>query len=176
MNWLTQVGELLKKYQPGGSPALPIEEIHAHFDEVAEAAPGSAIAEGLAAAFRSDETPAFGQMLATLFTNSDGDQKAGMLNQLISAVSPQVLTQVLPGFGLAGLVKRAGGKLTPEQAEEFAPEAVQQLAENAEKANPAIIDTLSSFYAQHGTLVKSLGGPALTVLLGKVSERQKKAA
>jgi hypothetical protein len=50
---------------------------------------------------------------------------------------------------------------------------VQQLAAHAEKANPSIVDSLSSFYAQHGTLMKTLGGAALTVALAKVAERQR---
>jgi K+-transporting ATPase A subunit len=62
---------------------------------VAETAPTSVIAEGLAAAFHSDKTPAFGQMLSSLFNSSTGDQKAGMINHLLSSLNPSTLTQVL---------------------------------------------------------------------------------
>jgi hypothetical protein len=175
MNWFDKIGDTLKQYTTGGTKGAPAGDVQAHFDQVMQAAPKSAIAEGLAAAFRSDETPGFGQILATLFTNSNGDQKAGMLNQLIPAVSPAVLAQVLSGAGLAGLIKGTGAQLTPDQAQKVTPKAVQQLAEDAEKANPSIIDTLSSFYAQHPTLVKTLGGTALTIALTKVAE-QKRAA
>ena len=173
MSWLNQVGNLLKQYTSGGAAAAPAPDVHAHFDQVAQAAPSGVIAEGLAAAFRSNQTPAFGQMLSTLFTNSNGDQKAGMLNQLLSSVNPAMLTQLLSGAGLAGLVGGAGAQLTPDQAQKVSPEVVQQLAAHAEKANPSIIDSLSSFYAQHGTLVKTLGGTALAVALAKVAERQR---
>ena len=173
MSWLDQVGNMLKQYTSSGAAAAPAPDVHAHFDQVAQAAPTSVIAEGLAAAFRSNQTPAFGQMLSTLFTNSNGDQKAGMLNQLISSVSPATLTQVLSGSGLGGLAAGAGAQLTADQAQKLSPEAVQQLAAHAEKANPSIIDSLSTFYAQHGTLVKTLGGAALTVALAKVAERQR---
>jgi hypothetical protein len=103
MTWTDKVGNLLKQYTLGGAVAQPAPDVHAHFDEVAQAAPASAIAEGLTAAFNSDKTPAFGQMLSTLFNNSTGDQKAGMVNHLLSSVSPGTLTQVLSGAGLAGL-------------------------------------------------------------------------
>jgi hypothetical protein len=68
-----------------------------------------------------------------------------------------------------------GGKtqLTPEQAQQIPPEAIQQLANHAQSANPSIVDTVSNFYAQHTTLVKTLGGAALTVALAKVAERQR---
>ena len=173
MSWLDEVGKLLKQYTSAGAATAPAPDVHAHFDQVAQAAPSSAIAEGLAAAFRSDQTPAFGQMLSTLFANSNGDQKASMLNQLISSVSPAMLAQILSAAGLAGLVGGAGTQLTPDQAQKVSPEVVQQLAAHAEKANPSIIDSLSSFYAQHSSLVKTLGGAALTIALAKVAERQR---
>jgi hypothetical protein len=175
MSWLDQVGNLLKEYTSSGAAAAPAPDVHAHFDQVAQAAPSSIIADGLAAAFRSNQTPAFGQMLSTLFTNSNADQKASMLNQLISSVSPAVLTQLLSGAGIAGVVGGAGTQLTPEQAQKLSPEVVQQLAAHAEKSNPSIIDSVSSFYAQHTGLIKTLGGAALTVALAKVAERQKQA-
>src|ERR1700676_3175569 len=100
MSWFDQVGTLLRQYTSSGAAAAPAPDVHAHFDQVAQAAPSSVIAEGLAAAFRSDQTPAFGQMLSTLFANSNAEQKAGMLNQLISSVNPAVLTQILSAAGL----------------------------------------------------------------------------
>ena len=173
MSWFDQVGNLLKQYTSSGAAAAPAPDVHAHFDQVAQAAPKSVIAEGLAAAFRSNQTPAFGQMLSTLFNNSNPDQKAGMLNQLISSVNPAMLTQILSGAGIAGA--GAGTELTAEQAQKLSPEVVQQLGAHAEKANPSIIDSVSSFYAQHAGLVKTLGGAALTVALAKVAERQRQA-
>ena len=120
MTWTDQVGNLLKQYTSGGAAAQPAPDVHAHFDEVAQAAPLSTIAEGLSAAFKSDKTPAFGEMLTTLFNNSSGDQKAGMVNHLLSSVSPDTLKQVLSGTGLAGLAGMLGAgntQLTPEQAQ-----------------------------------------------------------
>jgi hypothetical protein len=52
---------------------------------------------------------------------------------------------------------------------------VQQMAAHAEKADPSIVDKASAFYAQHATLVKTLGGAALSIALVKVAERQKAA-
>lgn len=175
MSWLDQVGNLLKQYTPSGTAAAAAPDVNAHFDQVVQAAPSNVIADGLAAAFRSNQTPAFGQMLSTLFTNSNADQKAGMLNQLVSSVNPAVLTQILSAAGIAGAVGGAGAQLTPEQAQKVSPEVVQQLATHAEKSNPSIVDSLSSFYAQHAGLVKTLGGAALTVALAKVAERQRQA-
>jgi hypothetical protein len=174
MSWTDKVGGLLKQYvTSGGAAAQPAPDVHAHFDQVAEAVPQNTLAEGLAAAFRSDQTPALGQMVSSLFSNSNADQKAGLLNQLLSSVSPGTLLQVLSGAGLSGLLSGGTTQLTPSQAQQVSPEVVQQLANHAENSNPSILDSLGSFYAQHTTLVKTLGGGALAIALAKVAERQR---
>jgi hypothetical protein len=175
MDWADQLGNMLKQYTSGGAAAQPAPDVHTHFDQVAQAAPTSVIAEGLTAAFNSDKTPAFGQMLSTLFNSSNGDQKAGMINQLLSSVSPGSLTQILSSVGLAGLVGAGNTQLTPDQAQKLSPETVQQLATHAQNSNPSVVESVSNFYAQHTTLIKTLGGAALTVALAKVAERQKQA-
>lgn len=176
MSWTDKVGSLLKQYvTSGGAAAQPAPDVHAHFDEVALAVPPNILATGLAAAFRSDQTPALGQMVSSLFSQSNGDQKAGLLNQLMSSVNPATLVQVLSGAGLAGLVSGGTSQLTASQAQQISPDVVQQLANHAEKSNPSIVDSLSSFYAQHTTLVKTLGGGALAIALAKVAEHQRQA-
>jgi hypothetical protein len=175
MGWMDKVGGLLKQYTSGGAAAAPAPDVHAHFDEVAQAAPPSAIAEGLTAMFNSDKTPAFGQMLSTLFNNSSGEQKAGMVNQLLSSVNPAMLTQILGSVGLAGVAASGNSQLSPEQAQKLSPEAVQQLAAHAQSSNPSVVQSVSSFYAQHTTLIKTLGGTALTIALAKVAEKQRQA-
>jgi hypothetical protein len=176
MTWTDQLGNLLKNYtSSGGAAAAPAPDVHAHFDQVAQAAPASAITEGLTAMFNSDKTPAFGQMLSTLFNNSTGEQKAGMINQLLGSVNPATLSTILSGAGLAGVLGAGGAKLTPDQAQKLSPEAVQQLATHAQTANPSVVESVSSFYSQHTTLIKTLGGAALTVALSKVAERQRQA-
>lgn len=175
MTWTDKLGSLLKQYTSGGAAAAPAPDVHAHFDQVAQEAPASVIAEGLTAAFNSDKTPAFGQMLTTLFNNSNADQKAGVINQLLSSVSPSALTQILSSVGLAGLAGGGKTQLTADQAQKISPEAVQQLATHAQTANPSVVDSVSNFYAQHSTLIKTLGGTALTVALAKVAERQRQA-
>jgi hypothetical protein len=110
-----------------------------------------------------------------LFNNSSGDQKAGMINQLLSSINPATLTQILSGAGLAGLVGAGSTQLTPDQAQKLSPDVVQELATHAQKSNPSVVDSVSTFYAQHSTLIKTLGGTALTIALAKVAERQKQA-
>jgi hypothetical protein len=167
---MDQVGSLLKQYTGGAAAAAaPAPDVNAHFDQVAAAAPAGTLAAGLAAAFHSDQTPAFGNMLSGLFANSTGEQKAGLLNQLMANVTPAMLSSIVGGGALAGLLK-SGGQITPEQAQQVSPEAVQQIAAQAKAANPSIVDSVSNFYAQHTTLCKTLGGAALSICLAKVAQ------
>jgi hypothetical protein len=170
MTLLDNVTNLLKQYA-SGSPQAP-SNVSEHFDQVAQAAPTSSIADGIAAAFHSDQTPAFGQMLSGLFAQSNGEQKAGLLNQLVGSVGPGMLAQLAGGSALAGLLGGGAKAITPEQAQQISPDLVQQLATHAEKTDPSIIDKASAFYAQHPTLVKTLGSAALSIALAKVAKRQ----
>lgn len=183
MDWMNQLGGILQQYS-GTSPAQAPDTVHDDFDQLAQSAPSSALAEGLAAAFRSDQTPDFGQMAAQLFANSGGQQRAGLLNTLMRAAGPAVISQVLSrqaggssaGGGLSSLIGLLSGgglpQVTPEQAEQISPEAVREIAAHAEQRDPSIIDQVSDFYAQHPTLVKTLGAAALTIALSKLAERQ----
>ena len=120
-----------------------------NFDQVAQAASHNVIAEALAAVFRSHQTPAFGSLVGNLFSQSSGEQKAGMLNQLLASVGPAALAQLAGGGTLAGLLGSTGKAIIPDQAQKVSPEMVQQLAAHAEKTDPSIVDKASAFYAQH---------------------------
>jgi hypothetical protein len=170
MGLMDQVTDVLKQYA-GGSAQVP-SNVNEHFDQVAQVAPPSSIAEGIAAAFRSDQTPAFGQMLSSLFGQSNSEQKAGMLNQLVASLGPGPLSQLAGGGVLTGLLGGGAKAITPEQAQEVSPDLVQQLASHAEKSDPSVVDKASAFYAQHPTLVKTLGGAALSIALTKLAQRR----
>jgi len=145
-----------------------------HFHEVAQSAPPEVVAQGISAALRSDQTPAFGQMVSQLFQQGNPQQQTGMLNQLLAGLAPSALS-ALAGAGLGNLVPGAAGasQLTPDQVARLSPQQVQQIAEHAEKHNPTIIDQMSNFYAQHPGLVKTLGSAALTIALAKISNNMR---
>ncbi len=167
MSWMNEVSDLLQQYKGTAGSAAP-PDAPADFSKVAERAPPSVVSSGLAEAFRSDRTPAFGEMLSHLFGRSDGAQRAGILNHLIAAAGPQA------GSLLGSLTGSPSGSrptITPEQAQQVHPDVVRQLAEHAEKRDPSIIDRASEFYAQHPTLVKSLGVGALAVIMSHISQR-----
>jgi hypothetical protein len=174
MDWMNQVSGLLQQYQ-NAQPNNAPDTVHNDFDQFAQAAPHSALADGLAAAFRSDQTPSFGQMASQLFGQSNGQQRAGILNTLISTLGPTIVSQILTrhgGSGLAGLLGGGQQQVTPEQAEQVSPETLQGIADEAANQDPSVIDSISNIYAQHPTLIKTLGGAALTIALAKIAQSQ----
>ena len=124
--------------------------------------------------FRSSRTPPFAQLTAQMFGNANGEQKASVLNELISAAGPN-LPSILSGSGLGALISNlsAGGTITPEAAQQVPPEAVQQMAQHVEQHDPSIVDRLGSVYAEHPTLIKSLGSAVLAITLAKMANRTK---
>ena len=148
-------------------------DVHSTYDQVARAVPQGELADGLSETFRSDQTPPFEQMVTGLFNQSSPDQKAGLLNQLLAALGSGGAAQVLASTGglggLAGML--SGGRVTPQQAEQVPPQAVEVLAQQAAKKDPSIIDRAAGFYAQHPTLVKAIGVGALALLMSRISKR-----
>jgi hypothetical protein len=168
------LNSLLQQYL-GASPAQPSSTASDHYQQVAQNAPPSVVSGGLADAFRSDQTPPFADMVSKMFGQASADQKAGMLNQLISALPPGALASILGSGALGGILGAAGGAapIAPQDASKLTPGQVQQIAEHAEQRNPTIIDKMSDFYAQHPGLVKTLGGAALTIALAKIANSMK---
>jgi hypothetical protein len=171
MGLFDQLSGVLQQYANSQGTGQPNEQVHEHFDQISQAVPSTSLADGLSAAFRSNSTPDFGQMLGSLFNQSSGDQKAGLLNQLLASGGPALLSQMGgAGGGLAALLGGAS-QLTPQQAEQVSPEVVQQLAAHAEKSDPSLIDKASAFYSEHPALIKTLGGAALTIAMAKMAEK-----
>lgn len=139
------------------------------FSQVAQGVPGNVLASGLAAAFRSDQTPDIGQMVGQLFGNSNPQQQAGMLNQILATLGPAAAATL--GGGVLGKVMTPGStQVTPEQASQLSPQQVQEVVDHAHQSNPGVADELASFYAQHSGLIKTLGGAALAIAMVKMKD------
>jgi hypothetical protein len=173
MNWMNEISNVLQNYS-ASQGATDDATTANHFDQVAQAAPQSALADGLASMFRSDQTPPFSQMIGQLFNNSNATQRASLLNALLgSGAGGALLSQMATKAGInlpAGLGTTA--PVTPEMANQIPIDAVQQAAAHAEQHDPSIIDRVSEIYAQHPTLVKTLGAAALGLALSHLASRR----
>lgn len=155
----------------GGNPSE--SEVHTAFDRVTQSAPQTSLADGLAHAFQSDQTPPFEQMVANLFAHSNPEQKAGLLNQLMNALGPAGVSQALGASGTGTPGGLASGPVTPQQAVQVTPPVVQSLAQKAAAKDPTIVQRAAGFYAEHPTLVKTVGVAALALLVSRMTSMKR---
>ncbi|MEO7497791.1 MAG: hypothetical protein ABIT83_14685 [Massilia sp.] len=168
------LGNVLQQYMggdPGNQQRADSQQAIDDFDRVAEAANHDQLASGVSEALRSDQTPPFSQLVGQLFDRGNADQRAGMLNQLLGGVGPGLLSS-LAGGALGSLFRghEAPAQITPEQAATMSPDQISQIAAEAERHNPSVVDRMGGFYAQHPNLVKGLGGAALAIALGHMAQ------
>jgi hypothetical protein len=161
------LNDILNRYLGGG--AAGSGTLAEDFNHVAQNVPPDVLSKGIGAAFGSSATPDVGQMVAQMFENATPEQRAALLNHLVSALGPNA------GTVLGGLLGQgaAAAPITPGQASQVDPQQVQDAVTRAQQHNPGIVDGLSDFYAQHSGLVKTLGGAALTIALAKISQHMK---
>ena len=138
------------------------------FDEVAKQLPPDVVGDGIAQAFRSDKTPAFGEMVSRMFSGSNPSMQAGLLNQLVAAAGPAIAGTLGALFGNRSAASAA---ISEADAQRLSPGQVADIAEQAQKADPGVMDQIGNFYAKHPEVVKILGGAALAIALGRMANR-----
>ena len=151
------------------------------FDEVSRQVPADTLGGGLADAFRSNATPDFGSMAASLFGGSNTQQRAGLLGQLVRTLGPGLLS-TLGGGALGRLLQGRNGagpaaaqaEVLPADVEQVSADQVREIASAAEKHDPGVLDRVGAYYAQHPEVVKVLGGAALAIALGQIANRMKR--
>lgn len=99
-------GRILDQYSDAAAQTSPPQQVEQDFDEVSRQADPDMLEQGFNQAFRSDQTPPFGNMIGQMFGQADSGQRAGILNQLIGALGPAVIGSMLGGRG--GLGSQAG--------------------------------------------------------------------
>ena len=162
MSLFDQLGGILQQYTGGGAPANQQDAIN-HYQEVARQAPQSSVAGALSSVFRSPSTGTFGQNISSMFGASDPNQRAGILNTILASAGPGILANLGLGSGTT--------HVTPDQAQQINPNAVEQAANHAQSQDPSIIDRASQFYAQHPTLVQALGAGAAVLAMQHMSQQ-----
>jgi hypothetical protein len=159
MGLLDTVKDVLAQYGGGGGVEANAEK---DFHQLSQSADAGTLAHGIAEVMKSDQTPPFAQIVSQLFANASSDQKADMLKTLLSSASPDQQAK------LASMLATASPAAGQAAA---SPDTIASVARSVEQSNPGVIDTMSAFYAQHPTLVKTLGSAALMIAMRKIAER-----
>ena len=139
------------------------------FEQALRLAPENLLAEALAVAFRSTETPPFSRMLATLYQASrERYSRADLLNTIF------VLTPELQGDAVAVKLLKTG-RVLPRDTDDISFEKVEEIAAVAESTKSKLIDTLSEYYTRMHrrswlvNLDRTSRGLVLTELAGSVA-------
>ena len=169
-NWFSNLGGILQQYAAGQNQ--PPADVEKHFDQLTQAAPAENLADALGAAFRSANTPPFAEMVSKLFSHSNPDQRAGLLNSIFSAFPPGKASEILSNLGLGNL-GLGHGPVQARDTERLSPEDMQKIAAEAERHDPSVVDRASQFYAQHPFLVKMLGAAALSAMMAHVASHSR---
>jgi hypothetical protein len=169
MNWINEVGDLLRQYQTPPVSGSAASSAPQDYDRVTQSAPPSALAGALASAIRSPNTPAFSDVIAQLFSASNPSQRTGILQHLLQSAGAAL------GSGSTAAAPAQTTPVNEQQAAAMSPESVRALAQEAERRDPSIIDRASAFYAQHPTLVKGLGAATLAVLMHHMASQHRAA-
>lgn len=162
--------DILGRYADSRRPAPP-PDIENDFNQIAHEAAPDALQDGIAEAFRSDDTPPFEQMVAQLFEHSEPNVRAGLLDNLLAGLGPAAIGG--SSGGLADVWRRyaAGARVSPERTASIDPLEVQEVARHARRQNPGVLERVSRFYAHHPELVRRLGGVAMGIALSKIARR-----
>lgn len=177
MGLLDQLTGVLGKY---ADPALQQqhapEQVENDFDHTARNSSPDLLQHGLAGAFRSNDTPPFGQMVSQMFSRANPQQRTGIMSTLLSSLGgggAGALSGLMGrGMGIGNLLNaHQSGTLGPEHVQNLSPDAVEQIATHAEQQNPSVVDHMSGFFSQHPGLIKTLGLTALTVAMAHMARR-----
>lgn len=157
-------------------------DTHEDFDEVSRQVAPDALGNGIAEAFKSDKTPEFGNMAASLFGGSSPSQQAGLIGQLVRSVAPALLSTIaggalgrmLQGHSRAPLTQSSLPEVSEADAANLTNAQVRDIAAAAQEQDPSVMDRIGAYYAQHPDVVKVLGGTALAIALGQIATRMQR--
>lgn len=88
-------------------------------------------------ALQAGQIHAFPQTVSQLYLRSDPQQRADLVNQLLSNVSPEMMTSLAASIGNFS-DDGTHPHVTVEQVEQIAPAQVEEIAATAEQHNPGV--------------------------------------
>lgn len=84
--------------------------------------------------------------ISQLFLLSTAEQRADIVNRLLSNVSHEMVASLAASIGDFGDDQHP--QVTPEQTEQITPAQMEEIAATAEQHAPGVIDKVTAFYNQ----------------------------
>lgn len=164
--------EVLGRYADPRRSMMPASGVEQDFGSIVQEAGPDAMQDGIAEAFRAEETPGFEEMVASLFEHSEPRVRAGLLDSLLAGLAPTAQFQG-GGGALADVWRKyhAGARVAVDRAAQVDPTDVEQVAREARRENPSVLERISRFYARHPGVVRNLGPVAMNIVLARIARR-----
>lgn len=167
-----QIGGLLQHYvsmSPEQAPSVTSDD----FVKVADVVPRQPLAESLADALRSNQTPALGSVAVNMFEHLSNHDKKLLLDTLVTPIPVGSLLGLLHRCRISDQMSAAmaDGELSSNEAATIEPDVVRLIAACAEQHDNRILERVSEILAERPSLAKDLGPGALAVALESLSHR-----
>ena len=167
----TDLADLLRRHA-GDAGTEVAHEANARAGEIPRRADHDALYPLLAAIFGADRG-GFGALVARFFAHGDTVQRAQMLDQLLAACPPASRTDGHDRNSAGDRVlldENVGAQtLAAARYEDLTQGQVEAIANEARARNPAVVEAMSRYCAQHPPLLAALGGPTAAAALARMS-------
>ena len=82
--------------------------------------------------------------ISQLFLLANAEQRAAIVNRLLSNVSHEMVVSLAASIGDFGEEQRP--RVTPEQTEQITPAQVEEIAATAEQHAPGVVEKVTAFF------------------------------
>ena len=163
------LGSLLQQHAGHVTAADP-DGVAQAFKHIVGEQPQSSVAQGIARAFLSDQTPPFAQLVSQLFLRSDTGLRTELLNLLLDNVSPTMLSALAGSVGTL-FTENGHPHLSAEQIADITPPQVAEIAAVAQQHNAGVVERIATLFAQHANVFNGLDSDILKVALGTMAQQ-----
>ncbi len=149
MSILDQLSGVLNNVIGGN---LSEQEVHSNYDQIAQTVPQQTLGAAMGPALQALGPEEAQKRIAASAQQMTPDQRGGMMQQLLGGLTSS------SGMNVGSLLSQLGiNQAVATNPQSATPDEVASLAAHAQTNNPDLFHEAMGFYAQHPTLVKSLG-------------------
>lgn len=146
---------------------MPLEQIGESVGVVSAGAPVAVSGFG--------RFPSFGDLVGELFHQGSAEFRAAVLNRVLEAMRPSLVSEVLGQDYLPGLQVLLGNgrtEVTPEEADRVATEELEQMAEQGAALDPHLVERFNELLAENSRLFyEQFGGTPINTALSGIANR-----
>ena len=162
MALLDQLNGLLNNVIGGN---LNEQEVHSHYDQIANAVPPSTLGSVMGPALQSLGADEAQKRIANSAQAMSPEQRGGLMQQLLGGFASS-------GIDVGALLGQLGvNQSVANDPQSATPDEVASVAAHAQSTKPDLFHSAMAFYAAHPTLVKSLGAVVIAQIASHLGRK-----